>query len=175
MRSYTLRLFTSLLLLPFLAIPLLLLLHKVFYVEAAFNDGPILLGIWLLIFLAAHFVYSRIGASRFKKLDELGWGFLQVNDLPRVTKVFGQLEALFDGGLLSRGRKKELEKVLLRRFFPLYRGKVDEPLFRARLLTCLHANIRQDEAFETLKFYLLQQPALTSALVDLAETLAAAV
>ncbi len=60
---------------------------------------------------------------------------------------------------------------MLRRFFPLYRGKVDEPLFRARLLTCLHANIRQDEAFETLKFYLLQQPALTSALVDLAETL----
>lgn len=171
LRIYFLRILTSAILLPVFAITVIVLLHKVIFPNAYFNDWPIVTGLWGILLLVSHVVLAKIGENRFHILDKLGWNFLQANDLLLLAKVFENLDKLFNGGLLSRKHHRELEKLVLRRYFAFYHENIAEAKFREDLVKCLHARIRQEEAYNALKAYLLKQTALTLEMVDLAEIL----
>lgn len=170
-RIYSLRLLLSLLLLPFVATLVLAFLHAAVFPNTYFNDFPAVLLSWLVLLFFAHFMLSRMGENRFQKLDQLGWQFLQTNDSHGLSRVFGNLEKLFTGGLLSRKQHDKLEKLTLRRYFVYYQENIAEMRCRESLLKCMRFGVRSDEAYLTLKNYLFRQPALTLELVDLAEVL----
>jgi hypothetical protein len=171
LRIYFLRILAGTILLPFFAIAVLVLLHKVIFPTSYFNDWPVVAGLWGILLFLSHIVLAKIGEKRFDLLDKLGWNFLQANDSLLLAQVFENLDKLFDGGLLSPKRHRELEKLALRRYFAFYHENIAEAKFRASLVKCLHARIREQEAYNALKAYLLKQTALTLELVDLAEIL----
>jgi hypothetical protein len=171
LRIYSLRLLASLLLLPFFAAVILAILHEAIFPNTYFFDLPIVIGLWLVLFAGCHFFLSKMGKSRFHALDRLGWNFLQSNDTGLLSKVFANLERLFKGGLLSQKHRRELQKLVLRRYFSFYHENIASAKFRAGLIQCLALRIREEEAYDALKAFLIKQPALTLELVDLAEIL----
>ncbi len=166
-----LRLFLSLLLLPIFAAILLELLHRVFFREVYFQDIPILVLLWGMLFVLSNFAVSSVGLKRFQHLDNAGWTFLSSNNEYLLSEIFAQLQNLFEGGLLPLRRRRSLEDLFLRRYFEFFRRHVESKNHREKLLLCMKRDIQARKAFEALKTYLLQQPALTLELVDLAEQL----
>ncbi|MFQ5627809.1 MAG: SPOR domain-containing protein [bacterium] len=171
LRIYFLRIFTSVVFLPFIAIAVLVILHRAVFPNAYFNDLPVVMGLWGLLFLLSNIALSKIGENRFRTLDKLGWNFLQANDSLRLSQVFASLDKLFMGGLLSQKQQLDLEKLLLRRYFSYYHDNIEDARMRAKLIKCFKLSIRQNEVFNALKEYLLKHNMLTLELVDLAEIL----
>lgn len=170
-RIYSLRLLYSLLLLPFAAFAILAILHELMFPGATFSDAPVVFLIWLVLFGVVHLVLTWAGERRFHALDRQGWQLLQIDDQAGVHLIFGQMDKLLRGGLLSTRKRADLERVLLRRYFPFLQQHVNEKRYRQDLLTCLRLGIRERDAFDTLKAYLLEHRQLTVELVDLAERL----
>lgn len=166
-----LRLFYSLLALPIVAAACLLVLHRLASPTTYFSDLPVILLLWVLIFIGLHFLLHAIGQQRFAVLDRLGWSALQSNETNLFAEIFAQMEALLAGGLFARGRREALQRKLLRRYFAFYRDNVEERKYRFQLVQCLRLDIRAAEAFAALKDYLLRQPELTIEFADLAEVL----
>ena len=170
-RWLSLRLFISLLALPFIATGLLLVLHRFVMQGVYFEDVPVIVLLWFLLLIAVHFALVNVGKKRFQLLLDSGWQALKANQIRVISSIFLQIDTLLSGGLLTPNRSKSLRESLLRRYFDFYRDNVTKKNFRAGLVDCLKLNIRRNEAYHALKTYLLQQPALTVPLVDLAETL----
>ena len=97
-----LRLFYSLLALPIVAAACLLALHRLASPTTYFSDLPVILLLWVLIFIGLHFLLQAIGQQRFAVLDRLGWSALQSNETNLFAEIFAQMEALLAGGLFSR-------------------------------------------------------------------------
>lgn len=171
LRAYSLRLLISLLMLPFASAGVIVLVQHTIFPGTYFNDFPILFGTWLVLLLGAHALLSWIGNRRFQALDRLGWTFLQREENERVAQVFVDLERLLASGLPSRRLHARLQGLLLRRYFPFFAANVETRHHRDALRRCLILKIRADEAYHVLKAYVLDQPALTLELVDLAEML----
>ncbi len=170
-RWLSLRFFISLIALPFAATAFLVILHNYFMQGVYFQDIPVIVMLWFLLLLAAHHSLIRMGNNRFQLLLDSGWQALKANQNRLINSIFMQIDNLLNGGLLTPKRSRDLRESLLRRYFDFYRENVDKKNFRNGLIDCLKLGIHRDEAFHTLKTYLLQQPALTIPLVDLAETL----
>ena len=167
----SLRLVFSLLVLPLVAAIVLVLLHSVFFPESYFQDLPVLLLLWLLIFLGTHALLAWEGRRRFQLLSQAGWDFLKASNDSALVQIFQKLEALLHGGLLPLRRRSELQDTILRRFFNYYAQHIDQKRYRQGLLRCLQRQIHTDAAYLALKRYLLRQPQQTMELVDLAEIL----
>ena len=151
----SLRLVFSLLILPLVAAVVLVLLHSVFFPESYFQDVPVLVLLWLLVFLGTHVLLAREGLRRFDLLSQAGWDFMKASNDRALEQIFQKLEALLDGGLLPLGKRGTLQDTILRRFFRFYVQHIDEKRYRRGLLRCLRRQIHAEEAYQALKRHLL--------------------
>ncbi|MDQ7051464.1 MAG: hypothetical protein Q9P14_00645 [candidate division KSB1 bacterium] len=168
LRWLSLRLFFSLLALPFVAMPMLVLLHRYWFSEVYFQDLPVLFLVWLLLFVTAHALLSIVGSRRFHYLDALGWQHLKSSNEYLVTEIFQYLQKVLESGLLPLTRRPRFEELVLKRFFDYYAQHVDEPEYRQKVRLCLRKRIHPAQAYQVLKTYLLQQDELVIERIDLA-------
>ena len=170
-RNFSLRIFISLLILPFAAVLVLTLIHEFFFKGVYFDDALVLLALWMLIIAGVHFALNQLGWRRFKKLDTAGWSFLQSNDAQMLAEIFDYMHRLLNGGLLTRKKCSLLEEKILRRYFSFYQAHTEKREFREGLIKCLRLGIRENDAYGTLRGHLLDHDRLDRELVDLAEIL----
>jgi len=170
-RWFILRLFWSLLLLFLLAFPLLWFLHEVAYPGVALADELIVLALWTLFLIAASFILNRIGAKRFALLEEAGREAVTKNQYEQAKEVLKRIHSLFTNGLLSNRFQQKVKRRLLRHYFSFYASQPEKNQSRQRLLEALREGVRAEESYGILKNYVLQQPALTLPIIDLAEEL----
>ncbi|MDZ7290552.1 MAG: SPOR domain-containing protein [candidate division KSB1 bacterium] len=170
-RWLILRLFWSLLLLPAVAFPLLWLLHEVVFPNVYFQDDIIVLVLWIFLLIITSLILSRIGARRFTCLDNAGQEALEQNREKLGEEVFAQMRSLFASGLLSHGFQQKIKRRLLRQYFAYHAMHPEDPWHREQLLAALREGIHANESYEILKTHVLQQPALTLPVIDLAEEL----
>ncbi|KAA3616564.1 MAG: SPOR domain-containing protein [Calditrichaeota bacterium] len=171
LRWLSLRIFISLIMLPLAAVFTLFIIHNFIMQGVYFQDVPIVIFLWVLLLAISHIFLTTIGKKRFQLLLETGWRALKTNQGRLINDVFLQIDSLLNGGLLTQAVSKKLRESLYRRYFEYYRENVDDKNFRNGLVECLRLGIHGEEAYHTLKTYLLQKPVLTMPLVDLAETL----
>lgn len=156
---------------PFLAALTLFILHSLVMQNVYFQDIPVVLSLWVVVFTIAHFILTRIGKVRFQYLLDAGWKALKTNQTQLINDIFLQIDTLLNGGLLTRRLSTAAREALFRRYFDFYQKNVHKKNFRHGLLACLKLGIHTEEAYHSLKTWLLEQPALTMSLVDLAEAL----
>ncbi len=168
LRWLSLRLFFSLLALPFVAMPILVLLHRYWFPEVYFQDLPVLFLIWLLLFVTVHTLLSTVGNRRFHYLDDVGWQHLKSSNEYLIPEIFQYLQKLLESGLLPLTRRPRFEEQVLKRFFDYYAQHVDDPAYRQKVRLCLQKRIHPARAYQVLKTYLLQQEELTVERIDLA-------
>ncbi|KAA3655601.1 MAG: SPOR domain-containing protein [Calditrichaeota bacterium] len=171
MRWFSLRLFASLIFLPFFAALTLFILHGLVMQNVYFQDVPVVLLLWLIIFVISHFLLNSIGQKRFQYLLDSGWQALKTNQTQLINEIFLQIDSLLNGGLLTKRLRTSMREAMFRRFFDFYQKNVQKKNFRHGLLECMKLGIHTEEAYHALKTWLLQQPVLTMPIVDLAEAL----
>ncbi len=170
-RWLSLRLFWSLILLPFAAAPVLTLLHQRWFPGAYFQDAPVVFLLWLLLFTVCHWGLTRLGVRRLQRLNDLGWEFLEKSNEYLTAEIFAQVQRLLAGGLLSGRRRAEFEKEILFRYFDFYLARIEQPQFRKKLRRCLREQIHLQRAYAALKEYVLRQEELDLEIADIAEEL----
>jgi hypothetical protein len=170
-RWLILRLFWSLLLLFLLAFPLLWLLHEVVFPGVALADGFIILLFWILLFAGVSLFLSRLGANRFSLLVEAGREAVAKNENSQAEKILALMQSLFASGLPAANFQQKAKNRLLRQYFSLYAAHLEKEKNREQIIEAWREGIRAEEAYGLLKNYVLQQPALTLPIVDLAEEL----
>lgn len=170
-RWFTLRLFWSLLLLPFAAFAVLWLLREWIAADAAFDDAFVIALVWVALFALVSVILNRLGAQRFSFLEEAGRAAVAKNQNEQTAAVLSQLRALFAGGLLAPSFQEKVQPRLLRQYFSFHAAHPEKAHHRQQMLEAMRANIRAEESYELLKNYVLQQPALTLDTIDLAEEL----
>jgi len=170
-RWFTLRLFSSLIFLLLLAVPLLWLLHEVIYPNVDLDDEVIIVLLGILLYFAVNRLLHRVGEKRFVLLEQAGRELLHKSDEGEVEKVLAHLQKLFQSGLLSNGFQQKFNTRLLRQYFSFYAAHPEKEIYREQLMAAWHRGIRAEESYDLLKTHVLQQPALTLATIDLAEEL----
>ena len=170
-RWLSIRLFFSLVALPVFAAPILLLLHQYWFPKVYFQDLPVVLLIWLVLFAGVHIVVSGVGVRRFQYLNAVGGEYLKASNEYLIAEIFQYLQHLMQGGLLPLSRRRHYQDILLKRYFDFYARHIDEHKYRTKVRLCLQKGIHAARAFQVLKTYLLQQEALTLEHIDLAEEL----
>jgi hypothetical protein len=170
-RWLILRLFWSLLLLPFVAFAVLWFLHEVAFSDVYLQDEFVVLLLWVLLFAATSVFLNHLGAERFAYLEAAGHEALAQNQEERAEKIFALMQALFASGLLSKRLQQSLQPRFLRQYFSFYAGHPGHAYYREQLLKALRTGIRAEESYNILKTHVMQQPALTMPVADLAEEL----
>jgi hypothetical protein len=170
-RWIILRLFWSLLLLPFAAYAVLWLLHEVMASGAAFDDAIVVALVWVLLFVVVSFILNRLGAQRFFLLEEAGREAIAKNQNEQAEAVLARLQALFKNGLLAKNFQEKVKRRLLRQFFSFHAAHLEKAQSHEQVAEAMREGIRAEESYELLKNYVLQQPALTLPTIDLAEEL----
>jgi len=170
-RWIILRLFWSLLLLPFAAYAVLWLLHEVTASGASFGDAAVIALVWVLLFAMVSFILNRLGAQRFSLLEEAGREAMSKNQNEQTEAVLARLQVLFAGGLLTKNFQEKVKRRLLRQYFSVHAAQLEKAQPRERVVEAMREGIRAEESYELLKNHLLQQPALTLPAIDLAEEL----
>ncbi|MDZ7359961.1 MAG: SPOR domain-containing protein [candidate division KSB1 bacterium] len=170
-RWFILRLFWSLFLLFLLAFPLLWLLHEVAFPGVALADGFLILLFWILLFAGVSLFLSRLGANRFSLLETAGREAIAKNDNAELENVLALMQSLFTSGLPALNFQQKVKRRLLRQYFAFYAAHLETERNREQIRAAWREDIRAEEAYELLKNYILQQPALTLPTIDLAEEL----
>lgn len=170
-RWFILRLFWSLLLLPFAAYAVLWLLHEGIASGATFDDTLVIALVWVSLFTVISFILTRLGAQRFSLLEEAGREAIAQNQNEQTAAVLARLQALFANGLLTKNFQKKVKRRLLRQYFSFHAAHLEKSQHREQVVEAMRDGIRAEESYELLKNYVLQQPALTIAVIDLAEEL----
>lgn len=170
-RWLVLRIFFSLLALPFVAFLLLWLLHEVIFPGGDFQDLPIILITYGLLFAAVSSLLRRNGLARYNYLQEQTQLALSANDDDDLEAIFFLTRKLFASGLLSQKLTAQLQREMRRQFLSIYGRNLDTPEAVEELRLALHEGYRRGEIYALLKNHLLSQPILTIGLIDLAEEL----
>ncbi len=170
-RWFILRLFWSVFLLFLLAFPLLWLVHEVAFPGVALADGFIILLFWILLFAGVSLFLSRLGENRFSLLVEAGREAIAKNENAQAENVLALMHSLFASGLPARNFQQKMKRRLLRQYFSFYAARLEKERNREQIRAAWREDIRAEEAYELLKNYVLQQPALTLPTIDLAEEL----
>jgi len=170
-RWIILRLFWSLLLLPFAAYAVLWLLREWVASGAAFNDTLVITLVWVSLFAVVSFILNRLGAQRFSLLEEAGREAVAQNKNEQTAALLARLQTLFASGLLAKNFQEKVKRRLLRQFFSFHAAHLEKPDHREQVVEAMRENVRAEEGYELLKNYVMQQPALTLPILDLAEEL----
>jgi hypothetical protein len=170
-RWFILRLFWSLLLLPLAAYALLWLLHEIISPNTSFNDGLVVLVTEIFLFVVVSYILSSLGAKKFSLLAEAGREAVAKNQNEEAENVLALLQSLFTSGLLSNAFQQKVKRDLLRQYFSLHAAHLEKAPHREKVREAVREGIRAEEGYEILKNYVLQQPALTLPVIDLAEEL----
>ena len=170
-RWIILRLFWSLLLLPFAAYAVLWLLREWIASGTAFDDTIVIALVWVSLFTVVSFILTRLGAQRFSLLEEAGREAVAKNQNEQAEAVLARLQALFANGLLTKNFQEKVKRRLLRQYFSFHAAHLEKAQPREQVVEAMREGIRAEESYELLKNYVLQQPALTLSTIDLAEEL----
>lgn len=170
-RWLILRLFWSLLLLPFVAYAVLWLWREGLATGATFDDTAVIAFVWVILFVVISFILTGLGAQRFSLLEEAGREAVAQNQNEQTATVLARLQALFTNGLLAKNYQEKLKRRLLRQYFSFHAAHLEEPHHREQVIEAMREGIRAEESYELLKNFVLLQPALTLPTIDLAEEL----
>ncbi len=170
-RWFILRLFWSLLLLPFAAYVVLWLWREWIASGAAFDDALVVMSVWVSLFAVVSFILNRLGAQRFSLLEEAGREALTQNLNEQTEAVRSRLQTLFASGLLTQSFQEKVKRRLLRQYFSFHAAHLEKAQHREQVVAAMREGIRAEEGCELLKNYVLQQQALTISTIDLAEEL----
>ena len=170
-RWFILRLFWSLLLLPFAAYAVLWLWREGVASGATFDDAAVIALVWVTLFAAVSFVLHRLGAQRFALLEEAGREAVAQNQNEQTETVLARLQKLFANGLLAKNFQEKAKPRLLRQYFSFHAAYLAKSRHREQVVEAMRAGVRAEESYELLKNYVVQQPALTLPTIDLAEEL----
>lgn len=170
-RWFTFRLLFSLLALPLVAYFVLWLLHEIIFPGDVFNDMPVVITLWLILFWAMSFVLRRLAITRYDYLQrqtQLALDANQPDDLEAIYELTGKL---FISGYLPQRLTATLRRNLRRQFLSFYERNLNTPEALDEVRLALREGYRRDEIYTLLKNHLLAQPTLTTRFIDLAEEL----
>ena len=170
-RWLILRLFWSLLLLPFIAYAVLWLWREGLATDATLGDAAVIALVWITLFAVISFILTRLGAQRFSLLEEAGREAIAQNQNAQTAIVLARLQTLFTNGLLAKNFQDKLKRRLLRQYFSFHAAHLEKPQHREQVIEAMREGIRAEESYELLKNFVLLQPALTLPTIDLAEEL----
>ena len=170
-RWFILRLFFSLLALPLAAFFMLWLLHEIIFPGDVFNDLPVVIVLWLILFWAMNFVLRRLAITRYDYLQKRAQLALDVNHPDDLEEIYNLTGKLFVSGLLPQSLTATLQRNSRRQFLSFYERNLNTPEAFDELRLALREGYRRDEIYTLLKNYLLSQPNLTTRFIDLAEEL----
>lgn len=170
-RWFILRLFFSLLALPPVAFFVLWLLHEIIFPGDVFNDLPVVVALWLILFWTVNLVLRRLAISRYDYLQKQVQLALEVNHPDDLEEIYHLTGKLFVSGLLPQDLTGTLQRNSRRQFLPFYERNLNMPEALDELRLALREGYRRDEIYTLLKNHLLSQPTLTTRFIDLAEEL----
>jgi len=171
LRWFILRLFFSLLALPLVAFFALWLLHKIIFPGDVFNDLPMVIALWLILFWAVNHVLRRLAIRRYDYLQRHAQLALDTNQPDDLEEIYGLTGKLFASGLMPQSLTTTLQRNSRRQFLSFYERNRNTPEALDELRLALREGYRRDEIYTQLKNHLLSQPTLTTRFIDLAEEL----
>jgi hypothetical protein len=171
-RWLVLRIFFTLLSLPFVAFAVLWFIHEVVLPGEFFSDAPAVAFIGAALFAGVDGIVRRYGRTRHHYLQEKMQRALAANDHEALDAVFHLTKDLLAAGLLSPKTTATRQRDARRQFLTLFQRNLDSPEALRQLREAWRdGSPRREEIFASLKNYLLAQSTLTSELIDLAEEL----
>lgn len=170
-RWLALRVFFSLLAVPFVAFAVLWLLHEVVLPGEEMPDLPVVIITWGVVLVAVDGLLRHNGLARHNFLRQQAELALSADDNEGLETVFLITQKLFGAGLLSPGAAARLQNEARRQFLTFYEHDLTSPRALAELRAALREGYRREEIYQRLKEHVLSQLTLTIPLIDLAEEL----
>lgn len=170
-RWFILRLLFSLLALPVAAFFVLWLLHEIIFPNAGFNDLPVVVMLWFILFEAVNLVLRRSGISRYDYLQKHAQLALEANQTDDLEQVHDLTRKLFSSGFLPHNLVANLQRDSRRQFLTFHERHLNAPEALDELRLALREGYRREEIYTLLRNHLLSQPVLTTRFIDLAEEL----